>query len=82
MIALGAFFVLPNYPSTTKWLTEEERALAIARVSSGTGQEDADVSHKSAFIASVKDPKTWGFLITYNMVSADWTPVPVRGSSH
>lgn len=28
-VAIGCYFVLPNFPRTTKWLTEEERALAV-----------------------------------------------------
>lgn len=28
-IAFGCFFILPNFPRTTKWLTEEERTLAV-----------------------------------------------------
>lgn len=74
VIAIGAYFVLPDYPSTTKWLTEEERALAIARVSKGTGgEEEPDMTHGQAFMAAVKDMRTWGFLITYNMVTCAGT---------
>lgn len=32
-IAFACFFVLPNFPRTTSWLTEEERALAVWYVS-------------------------------------------------
>ena len=29
VVAMACFFVLPNFPRTTKWLTDEERTLAI-----------------------------------------------------
>jgi hypothetical protein len=29
VIAMCCGFVLPNFPRTTKWLTEEEKALAV-----------------------------------------------------
>jgi hypothetical protein len=28
-VAFGCFFILPNFPRTTTWLTEEERTLAV-----------------------------------------------------
>lgn len=30
--AIISFFVLPDFPSTTKWLTEEERFIAVSRL--------------------------------------------------
>jgi hypothetical protein len=32
--------VLPDYPATTKWLTEEERTLAVLRIAEDASQED------------------------------------------
>lgn len=29
VIAFGCYFVLPNFPRTTKWLTEDEKTLAV-----------------------------------------------------
>ncbi len=29
VVAAACYFVLPNFPRTTVWLTEEERALAV-----------------------------------------------------
>ncbi|CAJ2502445.1 Uu.00g098390.m01.CDS01 [Anthostomella pinea] len=39
-IAFGANFVLPNFPRTTSWLTEEERALAVWRLEEDIGEDD------------------------------------------
>jgi hypothetical protein len=48
VIAFASFFVLPNFPRTTKWLTEEERQLAVWRLEEDIGQEDwLDSQHQS-----------------------------------
>lgn len=39
-IAVGAYFVLPNFPRTTSWLTEEERQLAAWRLEEDIGEDD------------------------------------------
>lgn len=39
-VALAAIPILPNFPRTTKWLTEEERALAIWRLEEDVGEDD------------------------------------------
>jgi sugar phosphate permease len=35
-IAIACYFVLPNFPRTTDWLGEEERALAVWYVAAGS----------------------------------------------
>jgi MFS family permease len=40
VIALSAYFILPNFPRTTPWLTEEERELAIWRLEEDVGEDD------------------------------------------
>jgi MFS family permease len=42
-VALAAIPILPNFPHTTKWLTEEEKALAIWRLEEDIGEEDSAV---------------------------------------
>lgn len=39
-VAFGAYFVLPNFPRTTMWLSEEERQLAVWRLEEDIGQDD------------------------------------------
>lgn len=47
-IAAAAFFILPDFPRTTTWLTEEERELAVWRLEEDIGQEDwVDAKHQS-----------------------------------
>ncbi|KAI1353541.1 major facilitator superfamily domain-containing protein [Xylaria sp. FL0043] len=39
-VAIIAVPILPNFPRTTKWLTEEEKALAIWRLEEDVGEDD------------------------------------------
>jgi sugar phosphate permease len=44
VVAIIAIFVLPDFPSTTKWLTPAERRLAELRMEEDAGVVD-DVGH-------------------------------------
>lgn len=47
-IALLSFFILPNFPRTTTWLTDEERELAVWRLEEDVGADDwLDREHQS-----------------------------------
>lgn len=39
-VAFGAYFVLPDFPRTTSWLTEEEQQLAVWRLQDDVGADD------------------------------------------
>lgn len=39
-VAAITVWVLPDYPATTKWLTDEERKLAVLRIAEEANQED------------------------------------------
>nr|XP_019043076.1 hypothetical protein I302_08787 [Kwoniella bestiolae CBS 10118]OCF22006.1 hypothetical protein I302_08787 [Kwoniella bestiolae CBS 10118] len=69
VIAIAAYFVLPNYPTTTKWLSEAEKELAVARLAVGH-EEGSDMTHGEAFMAALKDPKTWVFMLIYNVLNS------------
>lgn len=47
-VAIAACFVLPDYPADTKWLSDEERKLAVLRVAEEANEED-DHHAKGAF---------------------------------
>ena len=67
-IAFGAFFVLPNFPRTTSWLTEEERQLAAWRLEEDIGEDDWVNSEEQTFWHGAKlafeDIKTY-VLVSY-----------------
>ena len=62
-IAFGAYFVLPNFPRTTSWLTEEERQLAVWRLEEDIGEDDWVDSSQQTFSHGMKlafqDVKTY-----------------------
>jgi hypothetical protein len=49
-VALGAFFVMPNFPRTTTWLTEEEKAMAVWRLDEDIGTDDWVSSKQQSFL--------------------------------
>lgn len=57
-VALITIWVLPDYPATTKWLTEDERKLAVLRIAEEANQEDnrSEVSSWQGFKMAFKDP--------------------------
>ncbi|GMK53978.1 hypothetical protein CspeluHIS016_0105640 [Cutaneotrichosporon spelunceum] len=71
VVACAAFFVLPNYPATTKWLSAEEKQLAINRLlavqAESVVEEESHMGHWQAFKLACKDPKTWVFVLIYNL---------------
>lgn len=63
--AIPAFFLLPDYPATTKWLSEQEKALAVWRMSTEADGEEDTV--KGSVVQGLKaacgDPKVWLLVI-------------------
>ncbi|KAK6219456.1 polyamine transporter tpo5 [Pestalotiopsis sp. IQ-011] len=66
-IAFIAYFVIPNFPRTTTWLSEEERALAIWRLEEDIGQDDWTGSENQTFWQGAKlafsDVKTYVLMV-------------------
>ncbi|KAL9016034.1 MAG: hypothetical protein Q9185_006600 [Variospora sp. 1 TL-2023] len=66
-IAMAAFFVLPNFPRTTTWLTENERQLAVWRLDEDIGEDDWVGSEQQTFGHGMKlafaDIKMWVLMI-------------------
>ena len=63
-IALVAIFILPDFPANTKWLTDQERQMAMWRLErDAAGEEDWVSSSQqplfNGFKQIMKDPKNW-----------------------
>lgn len=62
-VAVGALFVLPNFPRTTGWLSEEEVAMAVWRLEHDIGEDDWVSSEEQTFLQGFKealrDAKMW-----------------------
>ncbi|KAJ5569288.1 hypothetical protein N7450_011774 [Penicillium hetheringtonii] len=57
LVAIAAFFLLPNWPHNTKWLTEQEREIAQYRILLSN--------------AAIKEPFTWMFCgLHFSLVNA------------
>lgn len=71
-VAILAFFILPDWPSTTKWLTPAERAVAEWRLIKDAGQVDEDHgSWEAGFKAAFSDWRLYVFAVMFmcNMVA-------------
>ncbi|KAG0708679.1 major facilitator superfamily domain-containing protein [Suillus ampliporus] len=64
LAAISAFFILPDFPHNTRWLTPEERALAISRLAED-GYGRVDVLEKRTTLQGLQDAlsdwKVWWF---------------------
>lgn len=65
-VAFFAYFILPDFPRTTSWLTEEERQLAVWRLEEDIGEDDWIDSEHQSFWHGAKlaftDSKTYVFV--------------------
>jgi hypothetical protein len=66
-VAIMAVFVLPDFPMTTKWLTDDERRLALKRMEEDAGVGDQAETENSSFgygfSLAITDWKVWWFAI-------------------
>ncbi|KAK5070338.1 hypothetical protein LTR64_000008 [Lithohypha guttulata] len=59
VFAVATGFIIPDWPATTKWLSEEERALGVVRLVEDAGDEEEDISTNAAFKMAVTDYRVW-----------------------
>ncbi|ORZ16395.1 major facilitator superfamily domain-containing protein [Absidia repens] len=62
LIGVASYWILPDYPSNTKWLTEEERDLAIRRLGHAAPKEKFSWD---GVRAALLDYKVWVFIIIF-----------------
>lgn len=63
-VAIAAIFILPDFPSTTKWLSPQERALAMRRMeedAAGISDEGEETGHGAGLWMAITDWKVWWF---------------------
>lgn len=67
MIAGIAYPILPDYPSSTRWLNKRQSEIATGRLvkDSGIAVHDDHVSAMQGFKLAVTDPKVWFLAVTY-----------------
>ncbi|KAL4954019.1 major facilitator superfamily domain-containing protein [Aspergillus filifer] len=67
VVAAGAIFILPDDPLNTRWLTEEERQLAHARILADTVGARHQTSTFSGVKEAARDPRVWLFAFMQHM---------------
>ncbi|KAG1781985.1 major facilitator superfamily domain-containing protein [Suillus placidus] len=63
LVAICAFFILPDFPHNTKWLTPEERALAISRLAGDGINKLGKRTTMQGLRDAVCDWKVWWFSV-------------------
>ncbi|GKZ55225.1 hypothetical protein AnigIFM49718_011587 [Aspergillus niger] len=71
-VAIICAFILPDFPATSKRLSERERYVAITRLATDNvtslTEDSPELSHWHAVVESAKDWRTWGFVIGYMVI--------------
>ena len=70
-VAICAIFVLPDFPNTTRWLSDEERRLAMRRMEEDAGggdegeiESETGGGHMVGLRLAVRDWKVWWMAVT------------------
>ncbi|KAH8426545.1 uncharacterized protein LDX57_004281 [Aspergillus melleus] len=71
-VGLVAMFILLDFPATSRSLSERERYIAVARLASENVTAMTDdserLTHWEAIVISVKDWRTWMFVVGYMVI--------------
>lgn len=57
--AIATCLVIPDWPSTTKWLSEEEKALGVVRLIEDAGDEEEEIKNMAASRMAATDYRVW-----------------------
>lgn len=72
VFAIATGFTIPDWPATTKWLSDEEKALGVLRLVEDAGEEEEELRTSVAFKMACKDYRVW--LCILGQVSATTFP--------
>ncbi|KAK1657107.1 major facilitator superfamily domain-containing protein [Colletotrichum godetiae] len=59
VFATATAFTIPDWPTTTKWLTPEEKAIGVLRIIEDAGKEEEQISTCAAFKLAARDYHIW-----------------------
>lgn len=66
-VAICAIFILPDFPTTTKWLADDERRLALRRMEEDAGVGDQSETEQGGrahgLYLAITDWKVWWFAL-------------------
>ncbi|KAI7780053.1 hypothetical protein LA080_000066 [Diaporthe eres] len=57
--AMATRFIIPDWSATTRWLTEEEKALGVVRLIEDAGDEESEIRTFDSLKTAVKDHHVW-----------------------
>ncbi|KAK5805766.1 hypothetical protein VI817_000024 [Penicillium citrinum] len=86
--AIISIFLLPDFPTTTKRLSDHERQIAVARLArqnvTSVTEDTEQLSHLGACKVACQDYRTWAFIIGYMVIVGSSTltyfyPTLVKG---
>lgn len=66
-VAAIAMFLLPDFPLTTRWLTERQRQLAHERIVRDTVGTTTSKGAKAGFLQAIRDPRLYVLAFMQNM---------------
>ncbi|KAF3905617.1 hypothetical protein ABW21_db0201031 [Orbilia brochopaga] len=66
-VAAIGYFILPDFPLTTRWLTESERKLAHGRMEADTVANQGETSTWKGLAQAARDPVVWLFAAMAHM---------------
>ncbi|KAJ5082307.1 major facilitator superfamily domain-containing protein [Penicillium argentinense] len=71
-VALISLFILPDFPATSRKLSEREKHIAVARLAtenvSATTEDTQHLSNLGACKVACQDYRTWAFIIGYMVI--------------
>ncbi|KAH7103113.1 MFS general substrate transporter [Auriculariales sp. MPI-PUGE-AT-0066] len=75
VLAFVAMFLLPDWPHTTRWLSDDEKRLARARIAADAiGSADGDhMGHWASLKAAIFEWRTYMFLFMYMVITGAGT---------
>lgn len=79
LASVVAVFFLPDWPSNTKWLTPQQRALAVARIAAdqpASALTDPPLTHLQALKAAISDWRIYVFSFMCTCLSTSSVKLP------
>ncbi|KAM0438552.1 hypothetical protein ACHAPT_001302 [Fusarium lateritium] len=67
IVSIAAMFILPDEPRNTRWLSQEERDLAVSRIAEDTVRLKANTSTWAGLVEALRDPNLWVLLFVQHL---------------
>jgi len=74
-VAIISYFLLPDYPTNTRWLSEDEKNLIIRRLQEQnlSAAEEEDIGHWESLKSAYRDWRTYVFILMYTLATGSMT---------